>query len=670
MRWIVAALLVVACSRDDRGDAELKRQLAAAVAARGPSYRPHTRHLAADGSPRFTNRLILEASPYLIAHAHNPIDWFAWSEAAFAKAKREGKPVFLSIGYAACHWCHVMADESFEDLEVAQVLNRDFIAIKVDREARPDLDATYLAAVERMTGDGGWPLTVFLTPDRRAFFGATYLPKRQLLEVLARIHKVWRESPGEVSDVAARVAAEPARPALDVDASLIAKEVAALKAAYDPEWGGFGRGPKFPRTDALALLLRAGEREPVAHTLERMAAGGIHDQIGGGFHRYAVDGKWRVPHFEKMLYDQAQLAIAYLEAHQDIGRRDFAEFARDTLDFAMRELGDANGAYYAALDADSPGGEGAYYTWTADQIDAAVGSEAGAVVRQLLDVRAAGATVLWRPEAELLPVDVRTVLPKLLAARARRPPPPIDKKQIVAWNGQLISALARAAFVLDDARYLAAAKRAALAFPRPLPHYLFEGKAVGEPFLDDLAFFELGLLDLYEADPDPRWLDQAIALQQQLATSYADPTGGYAFTRTREPAREPDGNAAAALALLRLAELTGQDAYRQRAVATLHRHAAPLALAFHLGRPRQIVIVEPPGVAATELLAVVRTTFVPHAVLVRIVDGAAVPPPIAELVSGKRARGGVPTAYVCRGTTCDLPTSDPAVLARQLARRE
>ena len=669
MRWLAVALLVAACSRSETTeDAALKRQLAEAVRARGPGYRPHTRHLNRDASPKFTNRLILEPSPYLIEHAHNPVDWYPWGDAALAKAKRENKPIFLSIGYASCHWCHVMADESFEDEVVAQAINRDFVPVKVDREARPDLDAQYMAAVERMTGDGGWPLTVFLTPDGRAFFGAMYMKREQLLELLARIHKAWTETPGQVADVATKVEVEPrATPDLAVDRSAIEAELRALRGTYDAEWGGFGKGAKFPRTDELALLVREGETDKVVHTLERMAAGAIHDQVGGGFHRYTVDAKWRTPHFEKMLYDQAQIAIAYLEAYQVTGRQDFAEVVRDTLDFTLRELAAPNGALYGGIDADSAGGEGAYYTWTADQIDTAVGAETGAAVRAAFDVHAAGADVLWRPELQPLPERVRAALPLLRAARAKRPPPAIDKKQIAAWNGLALSALARAGFVLDEPRYIAAAQRVALAFPRPLCHYLFEDRMAGEDFLDDNALFEAGLLDLYEADPDPKWLSQALFLQHQLDAYFSERDGGYSFTRHGAPAREPDGNAAAALDLLRLAEFTADEKLRDRALAVLAKFPGSVALAFALARAKQVVIASPSGVAPTALLAPLRTTFAPHKVVVRVPDD---PEDfvVKPLVEGKRARNGVPTAYVCRGTARDQPTSDPAVLARQIAR--
>jgi uncharacterized protein YyaL (SSP411 family) len=716
-------------------DPALQQRLAAAVARRGPGYKPHTRHLKPDGSPKFTNRLILETSPYLLQHAHNPVDWFPWGDAAFAKAAREHKPIFLSIGYSTCHWCHVMEEESFEDEEIAALLNRSFVAIKVDREERPDLDAIYMAAVQQMTGDGGWPMTLLLLPDRRPFFGGTYFPPRDgvrgarigLVTVLERVRQAYQQDPGALATDASELVAELQRSAAPVTAGdlpgapAIRAAVAQLAATFDRDWGGFGRAPKFPAPASLELLLRhhrrvgySGSLEMVTRTLERMAAGGIYDQIGGGFHRYSVDAKWRVPHFEKMLYDNAQLAAIYLEAYQVTGREDFAQVAREILDYVLRDMTSPDGGFYSATDADSAGAEGTYFVWTAAELDQLLGAEDGRIVRTYFDVTAGGnfehgTNILWRPAslaevagqlglpAQTVQQAVARARPRLLEARSRRVPPLIDRKILVGWNGLMISAFARGALVLDEPRYQVAAARAATyllahAHARAgLLHSISEGTAAGDAFLDDHAFLVAGLLDVYETGGDPRMLREATALTDELEAGFADGgRGGYFFTTDRheklmlrdKPDHDdalPAGNSIAAANLLRLHELTSDDRYRTRAEATFRAFAhvvadAPtslpkllVALDFLLDRPKQIVIVSPPGVEPTALLAQLRRVFVPNRVVLRVIDGA---PPVSPLCEGKVARGGKPTAYVCIGTACEQPTTDPAVFARQLAKTE
>ncbi len=720
-------------------DSALSQRLAEAVARRGPGYKPHTRHLNRDGSAKYTNRLILETSPYLVMHAHNPVDWYAWGEPAFAKAKREHKPIFLSIGYSTCHWCHVMAEESFEDEEIAGILNRDFVSIKVDREERPDLDAIYMTAVQRMTGSGGWPMTVFLLPDRRPFFGATYVPPRDgvrgapvgLRTLLERLHRAYVEDPAQLSERASRLVAEleleVAPDAGDMPGpSVIRAAVAALAASFDRTWGGFDGAPKFPGPAALELLLRYHRRtgdalalEMVTLTLDRMAAGGIYDQLGGGFHRYTVDAQWRVPHFEKMLYDNAQLVPIYLEAYQVTGRGELAQIARETLDYVLRELTSPDGGFYAATDADSAGSEGAYFVWSPSEIDRVVGAARGRIVRAYFDLTGRGTfeggkSVLWRPaplgdvaarlglSSEVVRSTIDDARRALLEARAKRPAPLTDRKILVAWNGLMISALARAALVLDEPRYLAAARTAAgylLARAHgngALRHSIFDAVAAGDAFLDDYAFLEAGLLDLHEADPDVRWLREAISLQDELDRGFSDPRdGGYFFTASTQEALMvrakpdhddalPSGNSIAAANLMRLHELTSDDHYRVRAEASFRAFGLTLASApsmlpamlsaldFRLDQPKQIVIVSPPGVEPTELLARVRKAFLPNRVVLRVVEGEPqrVLAAISPLVEHKVARQGKPTAYVCIGTSCEQPTSDPDVFARQLAKAE
>ncbi|MBA2544306.1 MAG: thioredoxin domain-containing protein [Deltaproteobacteria bacterium] len=741
-RFVVSALFVLACQRDRTSGLPGAEPFEAEVAQKV---------IAAKGSSteKFTNRLILERSPYLLQHAHNPVDWRPWGDDALAAAKRLDRPILLSIGYSTCHWCHVMERESFEDPEIAAAINRGFIAVKVDREERPDLDRIYMAAVQRMTGSGGWPLTVVLLPDGRPFFGGTYFPPRDgergrqkgLLSMLAQLSAAYRDDGDKLVQRAAQLIAELDQPAPrgDVPGSgAIETAVAGLAKSFDATWGGWGRAPKFPRPAVIELLLHHHRRtgnarslEMATRTLERIAGGGIHDQIGGGFHRYTVDDKWRVPHFEKMLYDNAQLATAFLAAHQATGRDDFAEVARSTLDYLLREMQAPAGGFHSATDADSDGEEGTYYVWTAAELDAIVGvagvagagvagaGVAGAgvdarIVREYFDVTVGGnfergTNILWRRVAieevaarlALEPAQVRATIerlrPKLLAARAKRTKPFTDTKVLVAWNALAITALARAALTFDDARYRDAARSTATYL---LEHgrrggALRHAIAGGDAFLDDHAFLVAALIDLYEADPDPKWLREAIALQRAQDAAFFDPQAGYSFTaktheqlvvrdRVAHDDAVPSGSSVAAENLLKLYELTSDEAYRTRATATFTASGATLArtpgalprmlaaLDFSLDKPKQIVIVSPVGGSPDALLARVRRAYVPNRVLVRTVEGAALAAlsPLVPLVEGKVAKGGQPTAYVCVGTHCEQPTSDPEVLTRQLARAE
>ncbi|MCW5803009.1 MAG: thioredoxin domain-containing protein [Deltaproteobacteria bacterium] len=732
---------------------EVAERIAGAVARKGAGYVPRTRHRRGDGSARYTNRLILEASPYLLQHAHNPVDWYAWGEEAFAAARKRGVPIFLSIGYSTCHWCHVMEEESFEDEEVARQINEGFVAIKVDREERPDLDGLYMGVVQRF-GDGGWPMTVFLLPDRRPFYGGTYFSRGDLSTVLARVRRGVAEEPEKLAQVAEAIVADlrrvaELRTAGDPKAGAIRGAVAQMTRTHDASWGGFGTAPKFPRPSGLELLLRYYRRtgEPAAlaavvRSLEKIAAGGIRDHVGGGFHRYAVDARWKVPHFEKMLYDNAQLAALYAAAYQATGRAEFAEVARDTVEYLLREMRDPRGGFWAASDADTGGVEGATFTWTAAELDAAVGADDGAIVRAVYDVTVGGnfeggRNILWRPDGIdglddvatrlALPVErvreaLRTTRETLRTVRARRAQPAIDRKVLVAWNGLAISALAKVGFILDEPRYVAAARETAaylLAHARSAPggpdasarstnttgapvgrststtashgltHAIVDGVAGGTAFLDDTALLAAGLLDLYEADPDPRWLREAIALQAGIDASFADPRGGYYLTggsheallaRDR-PDRDdplPSGNAVAVANLLRLAELTTDEAYRARAMAALRSFpldagmpAMLAALDFALDRPKQIVLVGGGDGEPAPLLAQLRTAYTPNRILVRV-PGDAVDERarLIPLVEGKRPQKGLATAYVCVGSHCEQPTSDPETLRAQLLRAD
>jgi len=722
-------------------DGDLAAQLSAALAAKGPGYAPRTHHLLPDAAPRYTNRLILESSPYLLQHAHNPVSWYPWGDEAFERARRENKPVFLSVGYSTCHWCHVMERESFEDEEIARYLNEHFVAIKVDREERPAVDALYMTAVQLMNDGGGWPMTLSLDLERRPFFSATYVPARDgdrgtatgLLTVLRRLHDAWVTEPARVHDAAAAISArvkEVSRPgapgALPAPAAIRAG-VKALADGYDEKQGGFGPAPKFPSPVSIDLLERyyRRTREPqvlvmIAQTLEAMAAGGIHDQLGGGFHRYSTDARWRVPHFEKMLYDNAQLAATYLSAYQLTGRQGFADVARRTLDYLDREMSDPAGGFQSATDADSPGPEGhdeegRFFTWTPGELREVLGARRARIAAACLGVTEKGdldgRSVLHVPASpERIAGSLRMKLAAfrdacdaarhdLYVARAKRPPPLRDDKVVAAWNGLAISAFARGAQVLGEERYAGRAARAAghvlgaMSRDGRLVRSWRGGRQGTAGTLDDYAFVAQGALDVFEATHDPRWLSSAIALHRTLELHFQDPNGGYFLSAdddeallTREKpgydGAEPSGNSIAALNLLRLAELTGADPWRKAAEATIKAFAGRItgdalpamlsALDFATDRPLEVVVVAPQRGDAALLIAAARRVYVPNRVLAVATEGPdlAAQQRLVPLLEEKRAMGGKATAYVCRGTVCELPTSDPDEFVRQLGRAD
>jgi uncharacterized protein YyaL (SSP411 family) len=722
----------------------LSERIAAELATRGAGYVPRTRNLNADGSARFSNRLLLETSPYLQQHAHNPVNWYPWGDEAFEAAARLGRPVLLSIGYSTCHWCHVMEAESFDDPELARYLNAHFIAIKVDREARPDIDAVYMAAVHAMNRRGGWPLNVWLTPDRKPFFAGTYFPPEDrdgllgFRTVLRNIHERYTQDPGAIAEVSGEIAVQIVQRLGDVaatssaipDEGALAEARSRYRANIDPRWGGIGRATKFPSTVPARLLLRLDRRTPDAETrrlveltLTRMAAGGIRDQIGGGFHRYSTEPRWLVPHFEKMLYDNALLAGIYVEAHRATGRGDFAEIARDTLQYLLREMGAPEGGFYSATDADSiaPAGEaeeGRFFTWTPGEIQSVLGAADAELVSAFFGVGATGhldgRSILhtWRSPEEVAtalgatPAVVRRTVAiareRLYAARARRPAPLRDDKILAAWNGLAISAFAQAGFSFGNPDHTRTAARAA-AFVldemrrdgRLLRVYKNE-RADGPAFLEDYAFLVAGLLDLYEADPNPRWLREAVALQAVLDEHYLDREGGGYFKTADDQeqllAREkpnadgavPSGNSVAAMNLLRLAQFTSDDRYRNNA-ARLFSAFHPLltrqptrlpemllALEYFLGATKQVILVRPAsGEGAEEMLSTLRAAYVPNRIVVVATEGAdlARHAAIVRLLTGKRAENGLTTAYVCEERLCKLPTADPATFAAQLRQR-
>ena len=689
---------------------ELAASLSSAI--RG---KPRTRHLRDDGSPLYTNRLALQSSPYLLQHAHNPVGWYPWGEEAFARARAEDKPVFLSVGYATCHWCHVMEEESFEDPEIARLMNELYVPVKVDREERPDVDAVYMQAVQLLTQHGGWPMSVFMTPDKKPFFGGTYFPPRDgargartgFRTILMELSRVYRDERTRAVDSAEQITAA-------VRASLTAERASALPddivldgalqyfaQAYDPREGGVRGAPRFPSSLNIRFLLRAWKRtgdenalRMAVHTLEKMALGGIYDQIGGGFHRYSTDAQWLVPHFEKMLYDNALLVQAYVEAFLATRSVLFREVAIDILSYVGREMTGPGGAFWSATDADSEGEEGTFFVWTPAQLAEVLGASDGARAARIFQVTERGnfegksVLSLSQPpspeERELL----ARVRPALLAARAKRPPPLTDTKVLTSWNGLMISAFARAGLFLDRPDFVERA-RAAAGFL--LEKHMSAGKLVrtgaGHPaLLEDYAFLAAGLVDLFEATGEARWLSSARELHATLAQRFVDPAGG--FFRTPEgheellarekPAydgAEPTGNSVAALTLLRLAALTGDDAYRAQAEALLSSFgallsAAPAALGemllavdFLVSDPREIVLVRPRGGDDQALLDVLRSRFAPAQVIVRHEDGNE---PATELARERPPQAGITTAYVCRRGACELPQTEPAAFAAAL----
>jgi hypothetical protein len=676
-----------------------------------------------------TNRLAHETSPYLLQHAHNPVDWFPWGEEALRTARRLERPIFLSIGYSACHWCHVMERESFEDPDTAAVLNEHFVNIKVDREERPDLDETYMQAVQMFTGGhGGWPMSVFLTPERIPFFGGTYFPPADrhgmpsFKTVLRFVSEAWRERRGDVDRTTAQVSeairrmaeveAEDAPPGHDVLESAFQH----LRRSFDAQNGGFGGAPKFPPAMALSFLLRWAQRHDsedarlmIETTLRKMAQGGIHDHLGGGFHRYATDAHWLVPHFEKMLYDNALLARVYLEAYQAGGDAAHAAVVRDILDYVAREMIAPEGGFATAQDADSDGAEGKYFVWTPDEIAGVVGGDDARILCAYFDVTPAGnfehgASVLSIPcgapevaarlgiDVDALDATVARGRSALAAARARRVAPERDDKLVVAWNGLMISAYARAGSVLRDPSYVEQARRAAdfILAKRgagPLFRTFKDGKTRGPGFLDDHACFLAALLDLYEATFEPHWMTAASALQATLDAEFWDTaSGGYFYTgrnheellaRSRHPFDNatPAGNSVEVSNLLRLAALTGRTELAARAETTLRVFATHLrhypagmaemlcALDLHLGPALQIALAAD---AESHLAAAVHAGFAPRKVVAgRPVTGDAA---TLALLADRGPVSGQPAAYVCLGTTCLPPETDPIRLAATIRR--
>jgi len=651
-----------------------------------------------------SNRLAGETSPYLLQHKDNPVDWYPWGEEALGRSRAEDRPILVSIGYSACHWCHVMERESFEDEDTARLMNERFVCIKLDREERPDVDSIYMEACQAMTGSGGWPLNVFLTPEQVPFYAGTYFPPEPRMgapswrQVLGAVAEAWDERAEEIRADAGRVAERLRGGALlrpseePLQESTLDAAVDVLRKGYDHVHGGFGGAPKFPPASAVELLLRRGEVDLALHALRSMAAGGIHDQVGGGFHRYTVDDRWLVPHFEKMLYDNALLARVYVHGWQVSADPLLRDVGEDTLDWMLKEMRGPEGGFYSALDADSEGVEGRFYVWSLEELRELMGDDAdeaiawfGATERGNFE----GANILVRgegPEPAALPEWRR----RLYEARAQRVWPGLDDKRLTAWNALAISALADAgaAFGRDD--YLDAARRAAgfvLAELREdgegrLLRTWKDGRGRLNAYLEDHAFLLEALLSLYEATFEPRWFAAARELADTMIARFADEQNGGFFETSDDHeqlvARRkdledhpiPSGNSSAAYGLLRLGALTGEHDYERRAESALrllHQIAAKhpqafahllQALDFRLAPVREVALVGP---GREPLERVLRSTFRPHLVL------AGGEPDGVPLLEGRTAVDGRAAAYVCERFACRAPVTDPEELARLLS---
>lgn len=680
------------------------------------------------------NRLIEEKSPYLRQHADNPVDWYPWGDEAFARAKKEDKPVFLSIGYSSCHWCHVMERESFEDAEVARLLNDAFVSVKVDREERPDLDHLYMNVCQALTGSGGWPLTIFLTPEKKPFFAGTYFPKTArfghlgLMELLPRLAEIWKSGRQGVLRAAENIAQsldEPSElPAKEnLSETLLHEAFQDLEKRFDEESGGFGRAPKFPSPHNLFFLLRYWKRtrrgralQMAEQTLERMSRGGIVDHLGFGFHRYSTDAHWLLPHFEKMLYDQALLAMAYSEAYQATGKDLYRETAEGILAYVEREMTDEGGGFYSAEDADSESVEGKFYLWTEEEIRRVFPAQQAELAAKVFGVREkgnfqevggspSGQNILYleKPLPEraadlgIPPGELKTRLEAikkiLLAVRDLRPHPFKDQKILADWNGLMIAAFAKAGQAFERPKYASVAARAAdfvlekMTLPDgSLYHRFIEGEAAVPAFLDDYAFLIWGLIELYETVFDARYLKTALGLcDHALERFWDDGQGGFYFAPVGSPdlvfrikeaydGAQPSGNAAMMLNLLRLGRLSGRPGFEEKAAEAGRALSGPIsqapsahtfwltALDFALARSLEIVIAGNPGSADTDaMLRALHKNFLPNkVVLFRPADEP--DPAIADIspfVKGMSAEEGRATAYVCSNFACRPPTHDP-----------
>jgi uncharacterized protein YyaL (SSP411 family) len=685
----------------------------------------------------FTNRLVSETSPYLRQHAHNPVDWHPWGEEALRKAKELDRPIFLSIGYSACHWCHVMEHESFENPEIGKILNDHFISIKVDREERPDLDQIYMTAVQILTQRGGWPMSVFLTPALKPFYGGTYFPPADrhglpsFRRLLLHIAEAWQKQRNVIDEQAGHLT-EHVQTALRLEtgpaqlgADVLKQAGQKLSRSFDPTYGGWGQAPKFPHPMEIRLLLRLGRRigddgylDMAKKTLEHMARGGMYDQLGGGFHRYSTDDRWLVPHFEKMLYDNALLAAAYVEAHQATGEPFYRQIVEETLDYVRREMTRDDGPFFSTQDADSEGVEGKFFVWSEEEIERILGKHEADFFSAVYDVTAEGNweghNILHRgrsdeQEAKILgiPLDelqrrLRESRQKLLAARSRRVWPGRDEKILTSWNGLMIAAFAQAGQVFEKPEYTAAAEKAAgwildnmrtregrllrTTFARSTP------KLNG--YLEDYAYLIDGLISLYEATFEPRWLTAALDLTRVMREQFWDEAeGGFFYTgkdheeliaRTKDPHDNatPSGNAMAVTALLRLAKLTGRADLHDMAERTLNlfsglMRGSPMAAGqmliafdFQLGPVREFAVVGDAANAETnQVLRLIRRRFDPHKVVCGK-RGVVTHEDVEKMVPllANRSAQGVVTTYICENQTCQAPVVGARALEAVLGK--
>jgi uncharacterized protein YyaL (SSP411 family) len=684
--------------------------------------------------PEHQNRLASEKSPYLLQHADNPVEWYPWGPEAFERARREDRPVFLSIGYSTCHWCHVMAHESFEDPEVARLMNEVFVCIKVDREERPDIDSVYMAVCQMLTGSGGWPLTIVMTPDKRPFFAATYIPKTHrygragMLDIIPRIQELWANQREEILESASRITAalqetQQEAPGDGPDETTLRLAYRQLEERFDVQYGGFGDAPKFPTPHNLLFLLRywkrTGEAEALAmveRTLEAMRLGGIYDHVGFGFHRYSTDRHWRLPHFEKMLYDQALLAMAYVETHQATGKDFYAQTAQEIFAYVLRDMTSPEGGFYSAEDADSEGEEGKFYVWAEEELQHILNKEEAGLIADVFQVEPggnfreeatgepAGVNVLHlrKPlndlageleiEAQALRQRVESARQKLFAHRERRARPHKDDKILTDWNGLMIAALAKGAQALDRPGYAEAARRAADVVLTAMQtgdgrllHRYRDGEAAIPAHIDDYAFLIWGLLELYEATFEGRYLRAALSLNDVLLAHFWDDEGG-GFYVTADDAESllirqkeiydgavPSGNSVAMLNLLRLARITANPGLEEKALAIGRTFSeqvkrAPLAFTllmaavdFAVGPSYEVVIAGDSQAEDTlAMLRALRLSFIPNKVVILHPTGQeeAALTHLAPFIRQQTAIDGKATAYVCQNTACKLPTTN------------
>ncbi len=720
--WLALVPMAVACAQVDAPN-------------EGTNVSPKTEF-------KHTNNLIHATSPYLLQHAHNPVNWYEWGEAAFSKAKKEDKPIFLSIGYSACHWCHVMEHESFESDDIADILNRDFVAIKVDREERPDIDEIYMQATIRMTRRGGWPMSLFITSSGEPFFAGTYFPKPQLEQLLIQVADQWSgnrqallDKGSEINAYLRRWASQPREGGTTIPADTPSQTANLLVQHFDMHRGGFRtEGNKFPPSMAMELMLRTYIRESnpvlldaVDVTLTHMANGGIYDQLGGGICRYSTDPNWLVPHFEKMLYDQGLVSSIFLDAYQVARKPLFADTARGILDYVIGDLQSSEGGFYSTRDADSEGMEGKFYIWTVEQVTHVLGPDDGKIFCDYYDVTEKGN---WFESRGHAPAGAKNILNvqrsieqvakdhdtdpaalekrlagmrhRLLEARAKRVPPGLDDKILTAWNGLMIASLAKGARVLDEPRYAVAAEKAAdfvlskMTRDGKLLRSYRNGRARLTGYLSDYAFLTEGLINLYEATFDVRWLDEAVTLTDDMIARYFDREDGAFFftasdgetlvarTKDANDGAVPSGNSVAAMNLLRLGLLVNRKDYREKA-ESIFGAFAPLvartpnqferllcAVDFYYGEPREIAIVGQPNAPDTTImLKTVFRDYRPN----KIVTFSADPTPDPKLVKkipllrAKRRIDNKATAYVCRNYVCKKPTTSVAELAATLKKQ-